>query len=233
MNASKQKHFSKALAASFPHTLPVLTGFGVLGIAYGLLMQTKGYSAFWATLMSAIAYCGSMQFAAISLLTAAFDPLQAFLLSVMVNARHLFHGISMLEKYRGLGKLRPFLIYTLCDETFSIAYTTQPPEDVDRGYFYAAISLLNYLYWVLATLIGGIMGSLITFNTEGLDFVLTALYVVLFLEQVKQRENHLPGIIGILGSVVGLLCFGAANMVVPSMVIILIVLLLGRKKLCI
>ncbi|PKM72722.1 MAG: branched-chain amino acid transporter AzlC [Firmicutes bacterium HGW-Firmicutes-16] len=233
MNETKNKSFQKAFSAAFPHTIPVLTGFLVLGMAYGVLMQTKGYGTLWSVLMSAIAFCGSMQFVAITLLTAAFNPLQAFLLSVMVNARHLFYGISMLEKYKGLGKVRAFLIYTLCDETFSISSSVTPPEDIDRKYFYLSISLLDYLYWVLGTFLGSVLGNFVTFNTKGLDFVLTALFVVLFLEQMKKIENRIFGLIGIACTVVALVFFGASNLVIPAMILILLVLLgMGRKKIC-
>lgn len=222
----------KALRAAFPHTIPVLTGFLVLGMAYGVLMQTKGYGVVWSVLMSMIAFCGSMQFVAITLLTAAFHPLQAFLLSLMVNARHLFYGISMLEKYKGLGKFRGFLIYVLCDETFSIASSIEVPEGIERKYFYFFISLLDYFYWVFGTFLGGVIGGLLHFDTTGLDFVLTALFIVLFLEQWKKKENRTSGMIGIVGTAVSLWLFGADNLVIPAMVIILAVLTVGRKKLC-
>lgn len=226
------KEFKKALAAAFPHTIPVLTGFLVLGAAYGMLMQTKGYGTVWAVLMSAIAFCGSMQFVAITLLTVAFDPVQAFLLSLMVNARHLFYGISLLEKYKGLGGVRPVLIYTLCDETFSISSGIVPPKGISRKYFYLSISLLDYIYWVFGTFLGGIAGQLFTFDATGLDFVLTALFVVLFIEQMKKRENRLPGLIGLAGTAVCLTVFGAEQFVIPAMLLILAILLLRREKLC-
>lgn len=232
MTEKKKDSFIKALRAAFPHTIPVLTGFLVLGMAYGVLMQTKGYGTIWAVLMSAIAFCGSMQFVSITLLTTAFDPVSAFFLSLMVNARHLFYGISMLDQYKGLGKIRGFLIYTLCDETFSISSSVTPPEDVERKYFYFSISLLDYLYWIVGTFLGGVLGSFISFNTEGLDFVLTGLFVVLFIEQMKKKDNRLSGVIGIVGSLAALLMFGAANMVIPSMLMILLILLLGRKRIC-
>jgi len=232
-NERKKTAFKAAFIAAFPHTIPVLTGFLFLGMAYGVLMQTKGYGVLWSVLMSAAAFCGSMQFAAITLLTAAFNPLQAFLMSLMVNARHLFYGISMLEKYKGLGKIRGFLIFVLCDETFSISYNIEPPEDINRKYYYFIISFLDYLYWVSGTFLGGILGNFITVNTKGLDFVLTALFVVLFIEQWKKKENRWPGIIGIISSVTSLLIFGQGNLVIPSMIIILITLTAGRKKLCI
>ena len=226
---NRKEAFRKAFRAAFPHTVPVLTGFLVLGIAYGVLMQTKGYGAVWAFLMSAIAFCGSMQFVAITLLTTAFDPMQAFLLSIMVNARHLFYGISMLEKYKGLGKIRGFLIYVLCDETFSITSSVDPPEGTNRKYFFFSISLLNYLYWIMGTLLGSILGNLIHFNTQGLDFVLTALFVVLFLEQLEKKENRVHGAVGMIGTTLSLFLFGADKLVIPAMGIILCVLVMGYQ----
>lgn len=227
-----KKIFKKALYTAFPNTIPVLTGFLVLGTAYGVLMLKSGYGTLWSVMMSALAFCGSMQFVAITLLTTVFNPIQAFMLSIMVNARHLFYGLAMLEKYRGLGKARFFLIYTLCDETFSISSSIALPEDVDRKYFYLSISLLNYLYWVLGTFIGSILGRFITFNTKGLDFVLTALFVVLFLEQLKKKGNRISGIIGVVAAAAALLVFGTGNMVIPAMIIILLILLVGREKIC-
>lgn len=232
MNKAKQKQIKAAVVAAFPYTIPVLTGFLMLGIAYGFLMHTKGYGALWSVLMSAIAFGGSMQFVAITLLTTAFNPLQAFILSLMVNARHLFYGISMLEKYKGLGKSRFLLIYTLCDETFSVSASVNPPENINRKYFYLAISLLHYFYWSAATLLGSLLGNFIHVNTKGLDFVLTALFVVLFLEQIKKKENFLVGLIGLAGGIISIILFGAGNMVIPAMILILVTLLAGRNKLC-
>lgn len=229
---TNKREIKNAFLSAFPHTLPVLTGFSVLGIAYGVLMQTKGYGAGWSVLFSAAAFCGSMQFAAITLLTTVFNPIQAFIMSILVNARHIFYGISMLDKYKGLGKIKYFLIYTLCDETFSITCSVEPPDGISRKYFCFFISLLDYVYWVAGTFIGGVLGEIITFNTKGLDFVLTALFVVLFAEQIKQKENRWPALIGIAGTVVSLLIFGRDNMVIPAMIIIIIVLAGSRRKLC-
>ena len=220
-----------ALRAAVPATIPVMTGFLCLGVAYGVLMQSKGYGPGWSVLMSAIAFGGSMQFVAITLLTTAFDPIQAFLLSIMVNARHMFYGLSLLDKYKGLGKVRPFLIYVLCDETFSLVSTLEPPEGVAGKDFYFWISLLDYLYWITGTALGGLAGNLITFDTTGLDFALTALFVVLFLEQWKKPENRPAGIIGILCAAVSLVVFQADNMVIPAMALVLAVLLGARRRL--
>jgi len=229
---SRTSRWKRTLRAAFPVTLPVMTGFLVLGLAYGILMETKGYNALWSTLMSALAFGGSMQYVAITLLTTAFDPMQAFFLSVMVNARHLFYGLSLLEKYKGLGKVRAFLVFALCDESYSLISTVEVPEGVEPKDFYFGVSLLNYLYWVSATAVGGLLGNFITFNTAGLDFALTALFVVLFLEQWKKRENRFAGIVGIGCALAGLLIFGPDNMVVSAMVMMAAILLGGRKRVC-
>lgn len=222
----------KAFRAAFPHTVPVLTGFACLGMTYGVLMSGKGYGPLWATLMSAIAFGGSMQYVAITLLTIPFDPLGAFLMSLLVNARHLFYGLSLLKKYKGMGAMRNALIYGLCDETFSVVYAAIPPEGVNPRNFYLAITLLHYTYWVTATLLGGVLGSLISVNTGGLDFVLTALFTVLFLEQWQHKGNRLSAVIGVAVTVVCLLAFGAASFIIPSMLLILASLIAGRRVIC-
>lgn len=221
---------ASALRAAFPATLPVLTGFIFLGVAYGILMQSKGYGPLWSGLMSAVAYCGSMQFVAITLLTTVFDPVQAFLLSLMVNARMMFYGLALLERYRGLGLARLPLVYTLCDETFSLVSTLDPPEDVSPRDFYLSISLLNYVYWVAGTVLGGLLGDALPFDATGLDFALTALFVVLFLEQISKKESRLAGMAGVAAAVVCLAVFGPDNLVIPAMVLIVAILLLGRDR---
>ncbi|SHK08344.1 4-azaleucine resistance probable transporter AzlC [Anaerocolumna jejuensis DSM 15929] len=221
--------YRRAFLAAFPNTLPILTGFAFLGFAYGLLMSTSGYGPIWSFLMSSIAFCGSMQFVAITLLTSPFAPLQAFYMALMVNARHLFYGLSMLEKYKGIGRIKPFLIYVLCDETFSIVNSKEPPQGVDRAAFYFFVSFLDYSYWVIASTMGGLLGSAIQFNTKGLDFVLTALFVVIFLEQWLEGGNHFSASAGIASSIICLMLFGAGNFIIPSMLLLLLVLTFYRK----
>ena len=225
------RSLGRTLAAAFPHTVPVLTGYLVLGMAYGVLMQAKGYGAIWAFLMSAVAFCGSMQFVAITLLTGAFDPVGAFLMSLMVNARHLFYGVSMLGKYRGMGWAKVPLVYTLSDETFSIVSSVEPPEGMRARDFYLAVSGLDYIYWVASSVLGALARKLIRFDTTGMDFALTGLFVVLFIEQVKNPENRRSGVIGMACTVAALAVFGADKLVIPAMILVLVVLLLGRKKL--
>lgn len=222
---------TKALKAAFPHTIPVFTGFMFLGIAYGILMNSKGYGFLWTVLMSLLAFAGSAQYLAITALTSVFNPVSALLLTLIVNARHLFYGISMLDKYKGTGRLKPYLIFGLCDETFSITCSTEAPEGVDRNWFFFFITLLNHLYWVSGSAIGALLGYMVSFNTKGLDFVLTALFVVIFMGQWKSTEDHRPAVIGVLASLICLLLFGKSHFIIPSMLAILATLSLFRKKL--
>ena len=228
----KQPHHAAALRAAFPATIPVLTGYLCIGMAYGLLMANAGYGIFWALLLSLLCYAGSMEFVAVSLLTAGFDPVQALLMALMINARHAFYGLSMLEKYRGTGWARPFLIFSLTDETFSLVSTLEPPDGVTRRDFYFWISLLDYLYWQMGSVLGALIGGLLPLDTTGLDFALTALFIVLFLEQWRKRENRPAALIGLGCTAVSLAVVGADRLVIPAMVLILAVLLGGRNKLC-
>ncbi|MDD3347054.1 AzlC family ABC transporter permease [Oscillibacter sp.] len=231
MEQLEEHSWRAAARAAFPVTIPVLTGYLCLGMAYGLLMQAKGYGPLWSVLMSALVYGGSIQYVAITFLTTAFDPVQAFVLALMVNARHMFYGLSMLEKYRGTGMARPFLVCTLTDETYSLLATLEPPSGVSRQRFYTAVSLWDYLYWVIGTALGGFLGMLVTFDTTGMDFALTALFVVLFLEQWKVPENRPAAVIGLACTALSLTLFGATNLVIPAMAMILTVLLGQRRRL--
>lgn len=225
------KKLTAALQAAFPHTIPVMTGFVVLGIAFGILMCEKGYGWPWVLLMSGLIYAGSLQFVGISLLTAAFNPLYALLIALMVNARHLFYGISMLEKYSDVGKLKPYLIFGLCDETFSILCSVEPPPQVEKRLFMLAVTMLHQGYWVLGGLAGGLIGPLLTFDTRGIDFAMTAFFVVIFINQWRSQSNHLPALIGLSAATVSLLIFGAENFIIPAMILIIASLSLTRKRL--
>lgn len=220
----------EALKAAFPLTIPVFTGFIFLGIAYGILMNSKGYNVGWTILISFMVFAGSAQYVAITFLTSAFNPTYAFLMTLMVNARHLFYGISMLDKYKNTGKLKPYLIFGLCDETFSIVCSKEPPKGVNKNWFYFFITFLDYSYWALGSAIGGMLGSIVSFNTKGLDFVLTALFVVIFVGQWKSQKNHKPAVIGVLCSIICLVIFGQSNFIIPSMIAILAVLTISQKK---
>lgn len=225
------KERTNALKAAFPHTIPVFTGYIFLGAAYGILMNSKGYGFGWAVLMSLLVFAGSMQYVAITLLTSIFNPIAALLLTLMVNARHLFYGISMLEKYNGTGKMKPYLIFGMTDETFSIICSTEPPEGINRNWFMFFITLLDQSYWVIGTALGELLGYLVSFNTKGLDFALTALFTVIFVGQWKSQKNHSPAVIGVFCTVICLAFFGKGSFIIPSMVLILAVLTIFRKYL--
>ncbi len=210
-----------ALLAALPYTLPVFTGYLVLGAAYGILMNSKGFSLLWILFASIFIYAGSMQFVTVALLAAGFDPIGAFLMTIAVNARHLFYGISMLDQYRGIGKIKPYLIFSLTDESFSILCSAKPAEGIERKWFYFFISILDHIYWITGSLLGGILGSMIHFNTKGIDFVLTALFVVILIDQWKSTTIHLPAIIGIVSAIVCRIIFGPSDFIIPAMISIL------------
>lgn len=218
----------KAFATAFPFTIPIFAGFWFLGMTYGIYMNVSGFSFWYPMVMSLTIFAGSVEFVAVNLLLGAFNPLQALAMTLMINARHLFYGISMLDRFRGTGLKKIYLIFGMCDETFSINYTAKIPEDVDRGWFMFFVTLLNHFYWVFGATLGGIFGSLITFSTEGLDFVMTAMFVVIFLEQWLKEERHTSSLLGIGISLLCLIAFGADNFIIPSMIAMLGVLTLLR-----
>ena len=222
---------SRAFKTALPYTLPICAGFSFLGLAYGIYMNSMGFSFVYPMVMSLTIFAGSMEFVAASLMLTSFDPLNAFVLALMVNARHLFYGVSMIDKFRGTGKKKFYLIYGMCDESFSINCTAEPPEGVDRGWFMFFVTLLNHVYWFLGATVGGLLGGLISFSTEGIEFVLVALFVVIFLDQWLKSKRHTPALIGLAASVACLIVFGATQFILPAMALILIVLTLLRKPL--
>ena len=223
--------YLKALKAAFPYTVPIFAGFWFIALTYGIYMNSEGFGFLYPCFMSMAIFAGSMEFVTVNLLLGQFDPIGTLMLTLMVNARHLFYGISMLDKYRGTGLKKLYLIFGMCDESFSINYTAEIPEDVDRGWFMFFVTLLNQLYWVSGATLGGIFGSLIKFNTEGLDFVMTAMFVVIFMEQFLKEKNHIPSFLGLGVSLVCLIIFGADNFIIPSMIGILVILSAARVKL--
>ena len=218
-----------ALKAAFPHTVPIFAGFWFLGLAYGIFMNVSGFGFWYPLLMSLVIFGGSLEFVAVTMLLGAFAPLQTLAMALILQARHLFYGVAMLEKYRGLGWKKPYLIFGLCDETFSINCTAEIPEDVDRGWFYFFVTLLNHLYWVSGSTIGGLVGSLLTFDTEGIEFVMTAMFVVIFLEQWKKEKRHDSTLLGLGASALCLLVFGADAFIIPSMACVLVLLTALRR----
>lgn len=219
----------RAFACAFPKTLPIFAGFWFLGISYGIYMRVSGFSFWYPMLMGLTIFGGSLEFVAVSMLLSPFAPLQTFLVSLMIQARHLFYGIAMLEKFKGTGLKKLYLIFGMCDETFSINCSAAIPKDVDKGWFMFFVTLLNQLYWVTGAALGGLMGTLIQFDTEGLDFVMTAMFTVIFLEQWLKEKKHDTALIGVLASVACLLIFGADSFLIPAMACILCLLAAFRR----
>lgn len=226
----KQKNpIWNAFLAAFPCTIPVLTAYAFLGMALGIYMSVAGFSVWLTLLMGLAIYAGSLEFLAVSILVAPYAPLQTFIVSLMLQARHLFYGITLLEKYKDSGWKKPYLIHAITDETFSINCTAEVPEHVDRVWFYFFTSLLDHSYWVIASIIGGVLGNLIPFNSEGLDFVMTAMFVVIMLEQWLKDDDHSSAWIGLIASVGCLMIFGPDNFLIPTMICILAALTVLRK----
>ncbi len=225
----KNDRIKKAFKFAFPKTLPIFAGFWFLGMSYGILMHVKGFSFVYPLLMSITIFGGSLEFIAVSMLLSTFAPLQTFLVALVIQLRHLFYGVSMLEKYKGTGWKKPYLIFGLCDESFSINYSTEIPEDIDKDWFYFFVTFLNQIYWVTGAAIGGLLGNLIKFNTEGLSFVMTAMFVVIFLDQWLKEKQHISSVIGFGVSLLCLVVFGKDSFMIPTMICIVVMLTLFRK----
>lgn len=222
----------KALKYAFPYTLPICAAFLFLGMSYGFFAGSKGFSFIYPLCMSMFIFAGSMEFVTVSLLLSSFNPVYSFLLTLMVNARHLFYGISMLNTYKDYKGIKKFyLIFGMCDESFSINCSVIPPEDVDREWFMIWVTLLNQIYWVFGATLGAILGSVIHFDTTGIEFVMTALFFVMFLDQWEGTSRHLPALIGMISSLVCLFLFGENNFMIPAMALIILSFFLCRNRL--
>ena len=220
----------KAFQAALPHTIPIAVGFLFLGMSYGFLMRSKGFSVWYPMFMSLFIFAGSMEFVTVNLLLSAFQPVYGFLLALMVNARHLFYGISMLSKYKGVGWKKLYLIYGMCDESFTVNCSVTPPPEVDRGWFMFFVTLLNQVYWVGGATFGALLGYVIRFETKGIEFVMTALFVVMFLNQWEESKDHRFALTGLGCSLFCLLVFGSGGFILPAMILIILCFTLSKKK---
>ena len=222
--------YKKAFLAAFPLTLPICAAFLFLGFSYGFFICSKGFSPWYPFFTSMLVFAGSMEFVLVGMLLSAFNPWYCYLMTLMVNSRHLFYGLSMLEKFKDTGWKKIYLIFGMCDESFAINVSTSPPEGVDKGWFMTFVTLLNQIYWVVGSTIGGIMGSSIKINTQGLDFALVALFVAIFVSQWQNNTNHNPAIIGIILPLVCLVILGPQSFVPPAMLLMLILFITAYYK---
>lgn len=219
-----------AIRKAFPYTLPVLFGYAFLGLAFGLLTIEAGLPHWMAPLSSFLIYAGSMQFVLIGLFGGSVSLVSVALLTLSINGRLMFYGIPLIREFKGAGPLKPYLIHTLSDETFALMTATRPPLDVNPVYFYLGLGLLNQLYWIIATWVGALFGTLVQFNTQGLDFVMTALFIAIFTEQWLQTRERRPAIIGVLASILCIVLFSRANFILPAMGLIILVLFALRSR---
>lgn len=215
----------------FPQTIPVMVGYISLGIAFGVLLRSIGYGTVWAFLMSLFIYAGSAQFLAVELLAAGATLTQVAVLTFLLNFRHLFYGLSMIEKYRKTGIKKVYLIFGLTDETYALLTGYKPPKDLRDEDYYFAVTLLNHIYWISGCVLGSLMGSVIPFDTRGIDFAMTALFAVLVVEQWKTHKNHFPAILGFGVTIAALIIFGADNFLIPTLIVLSVVLLCMQNTL--
>lgn len=219
----------KALKAAFPYTVPILTGYAFLGMALGIYMNAAGFSFIYPLMTSIIVYGGSLEFVVVEMLLSPFAPVSVFIMALLVQARHLFYGLSMLDKFKGIGLKKYYLIYAMSDETFSLNCGVETPVGVDKGWFMFFITFLDQMYWVIATVTGCLLGSLLNINTEGISFVMTAMFVVIFLDRWLKDKNHISAIVGILVSLICLIIFGPSSFMIPTMISIIVILYIFRK----
>lgn len=215
---------------AFISSLPVMAGYICLGIGFGVLLESSGYNFLWAILMSVTIYAGSMQYVAVDLLSGGATLIATALMTLMVNARHLFYGISMLGNYKSMGKIKPLLAATLTDETYSLVCSKELlPEGIDEKKYYLFLSLMNQCYWVIGSALGGLLGAAISFNSTGIEFAMTSLFVLIFVEQWESAKSHIPAILGVACTLGCLLIFGSESFLIPSMICITLALLIFRK----
>lgn len=218
----------KTYKRAFIHTLPVMAGYIVLGLGFGILLRVAGFGALWALCMSVFIYAGSMQYVGVSLLSGGASLLTVAVTTVMVQARHLFYGISLIDRYRGTGIKKLYLMHALTDETYSLVTGTHLPDFADEKTYYFAVSLLNHLYWITGCLLGSLAGAILPFSSEGVDFAMTALFVTIFVEQWLTEKEHRPALVGVGCTLLCLLVFGSENFLIPAMALILLALALLR-----
>lgn len=215
----------KTIKYAFIKTIPVLFGYLFLGVAFGILLQKAGYNFIWAFFMSLFVFAGSMQYAMVSMLGSGMNIASVILMTLSINGRHIFYGLSFIEKFKRMGKAYFYMIFSLTDETYSLLCAEKTPKDLDENRVFLSIAILNHMYWISGSVLGAIAGNFITFNTKGIDFAMTALFTVIFVEQWLASKSKIPAITGILCGSISLLIFGPDNFILPSLISAIVILL--------
>lgn len=222
---------TETFKSAFKVSLPIMAGYGFLGLTYGIYMHELGFSFIYPLLLAITVYAGSAEFLVGNMLLGSFSPLQTFFMVLMVNARHLFYGLSMLDRYKGLGWKKFFLIFGMSDETFALNSSTTVPKGVDRGWFLLFTTWLDETYWVVGATLGGLVGPFLKFDLRGLEFVLTAMFTAIFVDNWLKERTHVSSVAGLVITGMCLVMFGADRFIIPSMAVILVFLSLMRHKL--
>ena len=220
----------RVVRQAFLKSLPVLAGYVVLGIGFGILLRNAGYGVLWAAAMGLFIYAGSMQYVGVGLISGGASVLTAILTTFMVNARHLFYSISMIDRYKGAGRYKPYMIFALTDETYSLLCDGKTPEGCDPNLYRLLVSLFNHGYWVAGCVIGSLLGAVIPFSTAGIEFSMTALFVAAFTEQWLTSRDHVPAVVGLMSALICLLVFGRDSFLIPTMLLITLALTLLRGR---
>lgn len=220
----------KTLKYAFIQTIPVLFGYLFMGLAFGILFEKAGYNFIWAFFVSLTCYAGSMQFVLITLLTSGASAIHSAFMTLMINFRHMFYGLSLIERFKKTGKTKFYLIHALTDETYSLHCLVKPKDGMSDKKLMLYISVLDHIYWITGCMLGALIGQIIPFDTTGIDFAMTALFVVIFVEQWKESKQHLPAIIGGLCAIISLLVFGADNFLPPALIATVLMLLFYRAN---
>ena len=216
---------------SFPSTVPVLFGYIPLGFAFGVMLSAAGYNPLWAFVMSLTIFAGTGQFLCVTLLAAGADLWQVVLMTFLLNFRHFFYGLSLVVKYHGTGKLKWYMIFGMTDETYAVMTSTKVPEGIKPAHYYFTVTMLDHIYWIIGGVLGASVGSLVDFNSTGIEFVMTALFAVLVVEQWKSNKIHLPALIGFFVPVLSLLILGSEHFLIPALFVVSALLMLLRPKL--
>ncbi len=221
----------KALRMSFKYSLPILFGYIPLGFAFGVMLQAAGYNAIWAFFMCVVIFSGTGQYLIVSMLAVGASIPSVILTTFLLHFRYFFYGLSMIDRYHKIGGLKWYLIFGLTDETYAILSTKKPPEGISRQAFYAAVTFLNHCYWIIGGVLGALVGGILPFSTKGIDFVMTALFSILVVEQWKAHKNHLPALIGFVLPIISLLIFGADHFLIPALLVVSVALMCMRPLL--
>ena len=221
---------NRTIRQAFLKSIPVLAGYVVLGIGFGILMRDAGYGVLWTAAMSLFIYAGSLQYVGVGLLTGGASVLTSAITSLMVNARHLFYSISMIDKYKDAGQYKPYMIFALTDETYSLLCDGMTPSGVDTNQYRFLVSIFNHSYWVTGSIIGSLLGAVLPFSTKGIEFSMTALFVAAFTEQWLTTKDHVPALTGLICTLLCLIVFGKDNFLIPAMLLITLVLTLLRGR---